>query len=169
MGRAPPDLLSTRRQLLAAAAAGCAGLALSPRLTAAMGGESYVIAETDRGRVRGRRVQEICQFPGIPYAGSPGGAARFKAPPPLKGWKGIRDALALGPPSVQGPGGLMGIDEPAPQEDCLVLNIWTPAVADGRRRPVMFYLHGGGFVSGSGGSQHQDGTNLARNNDVVVV
>ena len=58
--------------------------------------------------------------------------------------------------------------EPAPAEDCLVLNVWTPA-ADGRRRPVMFYSHGGGYVTGSGGSRGQDGANLARHFDVVVV
>jgi para-nitrobenzyl esterase len=80
----------------------------------------------------------------------------------------VRDALRLGPPAVQAPGGWFGVDEPGPSEDCLVLNVWTPA-ADARRRPVMFYSHGGGFVSGSGGSRSQDGANLARNFDVVVV
>ena len=58
---------------------------------------------------------------------------------------------------------------PAEGEDCLVLNVWTPAVNDGRKRPVMFWCHGGGFVTGSGSSPGTDGTNLARRGDVVVV
>jgi para-nitrobenzyl esterase len=66
-------------------------------------------------------------------------------------------------------GQTFGINEPAPDEDCLVLNVWTPAVNDGRKRPVMFYCHGGGFSTGSAASLMQDGSNLARENDVVVV
>lgn len=64
--------------------------------------------------------------------------------------------------------GYFGIDEPAPEENCLFLAVWTPA-ADGRKRPVMFFNHGGGFSTGSGGSVDHDGGNLARNHDVVVV
>jgi hypothetical protein len=59
-------------------------------------------------------------------------------------------------------------NEPPPDENCLFLNVWTPA-ADGRKRPVMFYSHGGGFVVGSGGAAYQDGSGLARTWDVVVV
>jgi para-nitrobenzyl esterase len=97
------------------------------------------------------------------------GHARFKAPPPLKKWKGARDALVWGHPAVQPPRQTFGVDEPAPDEDCLVLNVWTPAVNDGGKRPVMFYCHGGGFSTGSGASILQEGSNLARENDVVVV
>jgi para-nitrobenzyl esterase len=106
-------------------------------------------------------------FRGIPYGGSVSGPNRFKAAPALKPWSDVRDALTLGPPSPQ-PGRRATSREPAPAEDCLVLNVWTP-VADGRRRPVMFYSHGGGFLTGSGGSAYQDGGNLARTCDVVVV
>jgi para-nitrobenzyl esterase len=74
-----------------------------------------------------------------------------------------------GHPALQVAGQTFGIDEPAPDEDCLVLNIWTPGVNDGRKRPVMFYCHGGGFSTGSAASAFQEGSNLARNNDVVVV
>jgi para-nitrobenzyl esterase len=63
----------------------------------------------------------------------------------------------------------MGPDEPTPDENCLTLSVWTPEIKDGRRRPVMFYLHGGGFTLGSAGSPGQDGANLASKNDVVVV
>ena len=72
--------------------------------------------------------------------------------------------LQLGAPAIQPP----RRGEPEPEEDCLFLNVWTPA-NDHRQRPVMFYSHGGGFVGGSGGAPIQDGANLARNFDVVVV
>ena len=94
------------------------------------------------------------------YAGAPVGSWRFKAAPPLAKWKGVRDALAWGHPAMQAPGQTFGIGEPAPDEDCLVLNIWTPAVNDGRKRPVMFYCHGGGFWAGSGASVLQDASHL---------
>src|SRR5215469_6051913 len=127
-----------------------------------------VIATTANGQLRGLRDRGVSSFLGVPYGGSLSGAARFKAPPPPPSWTGIRDAIHLGPPSVQPPHQTYGIDEPLPAEDCLVLNVWTPAT-DSARRPVMFYMHGGGFTTGSGGSVAQDGANLAREYDVVVV
>ena len=75
----------------------------------------------------------------------------------------------FGPPAMQGPGTTYGEHEPAYSEDCLVLNVWTPAVNDGGKRPVMFYCHGGGFTTGSGGQNIQDGAHLAATYDVVVV
>ena len=92
------------------------------------------------------------------------GDRRFRRPAPLDPWTGVRDALQLGAPAIQAP----RRNEPDPSEDCLFLNVWTPA-NDGKKRPVMFYNHGGGFVVGSGGAGGQDGANLARNFDVVVV
>jgi para-nitrobenzyl esterase len=80
----------------------------------------------------------------IPYGGPIAGANRFKAAPALKPWDGVRDALAFGAPSLQ-PG--QRRNEPPQIEDCLFLNVWTPA-ADGRKRPVMFYSHGSGFTRG---------------------
>ena len=127
----------------------------------------FVEAQTSNGRVRGETKAGLATFRGIPYAGSVSGANRFKAAPPLQRWTGVRDALKFGPPSPQ-PGRTARGDEPAPDEDCLVLNVWTPA-ADNRKRPVMFYSHGGGFITGSGGAAYQDGGNLARTFDVVVV
>lgn len=120
-----------------------------------------VEVKTAYGRLRGKRNGDVITFKGVPYAGSVSGENRFKAPPP-------RDALTPGPPAFQSPRPSFGKEEPFPSEDCLVLNIWTPAV-DQRRRPVMFYNHGGGFVIGSGSTWYQDGTNLARKHDVVVV
>ena len=138
---------------------------------AAHSSPSYVVAETAYGRVRGAQGKGLVRFKGIPYAGSVSGANRFKAAPPLQPWKGVRDALEFGPPSIQAqPPSRSGQPsyQPGPAEDCLFLNVWTPAV-DGRKRPVMFYNHGGGFVVGSAAAPYQDGSNLARVWDVVVV
>ena len=87
------------------------------------------------GRLRGTRQADLVTFKGIPYAGSVSGLNRFKAPPPLKAWTGIRDAFTPGPPSFQPNKPSFGKDEPFPSEDCLVLNIWTPGINDGRKRP----------------------------------
>jgi para-nitrobenzyl esterase len=127
---------------------------------------SFVDVETTKGRVRGSRLNGLVTFKGIPYAGPVSGRNRFRAAPPLKSWTGVRDALQFGAPAIQP--NRNRPNEPAPEEDCLFLNVWTPA-ADGRRRPVMFYSHGGGFTIGSGGAAYQDGGSLARTWDVVVV
>jgi para-nitrobenzyl esterase len=127
-----------------------------------------VEAKTAYGRIRGTRQGDLSTFKGVPYAGPVSGENRFKAPPPLVPWTGVREAVTPGPPSFQPNRPSFGTQEPFPSENCLVLNIWTPAV-DRRRRPVMFYNHGGGFVVGSGSTWYQDGSNLARQYDVVVV
>ena len=123
-----------------------------------------VEVETSHGKIRGSSENGVHIFKGIPYAGSVCGDRRFRRPADLLPWQGVRDALQLGAPAVQPP----RHNEPEPAEDCLFLNVWTPA-NDNRKRPVMFYNHGGGFVIGSGGTVMQDGANLARNFDVVVV
>lgn len=128
----------------------------------------YVDVETAYGKLRGIRQNGVNIYKGIPYAGRVSGDRRFRSPALLEPWTGTREALQLGPPSIQIPNQTYGINEPEPAEDCLVLNIWTPK-NDNKKRPVMFYNHGGGFSHGSGGSVAQDGTNLARNFDVVVV
>lgn len=128
----------------------------------------YVSAITSHGKIRGVRFEGVNIFKGVPYAGRVSGDRRFRRPAPLEPWTGVRDALQLGAPAIQPPRQTYGVNEPAPAEDCLFLNIWTPACDNGRR-PVMFYNHGGGFSTGSGGSVMQDGSNLARFFDVVVV
>jgi para-nitrobenzyl esterase len=129
----------------------------------------FVEVELSSGRIRGGHSRGALAFKGIPYGGSVSGKNRFKAPPPVTPWTGVRDATRLGPPAMQGPGTTYGEHEPAYDEDCLVLNVWTPAVNDGGTRPVMFYLHGGGFNTGSGGQSIQDGSRLAATYDAVVV
>lgn len=169
----------SRRRVLAGAAATVAVPALwTPRSLRAQAPPTnpstattppYVEVATAQGRVRGGHSRGALAFKGIPYAGPVTGAARFKEAPPPQSWSGVHDAVRLGPPSLQGPGTTYGEDEPAYSENCLVLNVWTPAVNDGGKRPVMLYSHGGGYVSGSGGSRDEDGARLTATYDVVVV
>ena len=129
----------------------------------------FVEVEIASGRIRGGHSRGALAFKAIPYAGPVSGKNRFKAPSKVTPWTGVRDATRLGPPALQAPGGTYGEHEPAYGEDCLVLNVWTPAVKDGGKRPVMVYCHGGGFNAGSGGQNIQDGSHLAAAYDVVVV
>ena len=124
----------------------------------------YVISDTGFGKIRGQRIDGVNIFKGVPYGGKLSGERRFRRPEALQPWTRVKDTLTLGAPAIQNPRG----GEPNPSEDCLFLNVWTPA-NDNRKRAVMFYSHGGGYVSGSGGTVFQDGANLARNFDVVVV
>ena len=158
----------TNSSMALVAIAGSSVLASSERIWGRPAPTETVEVQTAYGRLRGMRQADLTTFKGVPYAGSVAGENRFKAPPPLKPWTGIRDAFTPGPPSFQPSRPSFGKEEPFPSEDCLVLNIWTPAV-DHRRRPVMFYNHGGGFVVGSGSTWYQDGSNIAREYDVVVV
>ncbi|WP_433788685.1 carboxylesterase/lipase family protein [Actinoplanes sp. CA-252034] len=160
-----------RRTLLAGSLA-VAATSLAAAPAQAHRGRGTDEAATRYGRVRGRREDGIVKFLGVPYATPPLGELRFRAPQPVKPWRGVRDTVDFPNPAYQVAGGEMGPAGngrmPAPSEDCLYLNIWTPA-ADGRRRPVMFYNHGGGYMIGSGSATGQDGGNLARLYDVVVV
>ena len=137
----------------------------------------FVTAQTSYGSVRGIDNQGIKTFKGIPYGASTAGKNRFMPPTDPVKWTGVRDALEFGfsapqrDPNAQAAAGLGVAAQNLPHEgeDCLVLNVWTPAVNDGRKRPVMFWCHGGGFATGSGSSPDTDGTNLARRGDAVVV
>ena len=135
-----------------------------------------VEAETTFGRVRGTEVKGIKAFKGIPYAASTAGANRFMPPVDPAKWTGVRDALAYGSRAPQRePSARREADEQgagggqAESEDCLVLNVWTPGIADGGRRPVALWCHGGGFNTGSGAAPVNDGTNLGIRGDMVTV
>ena len=114
----------------------------------------FIEVETDNGRIRGGHSRGALAFKGIPYAGSVSGRNRFKAPPRVTPWTGVRDATVLGPPAIQAPGGAYGEHEPPYSEDCLVLNVWTPAINDGGKRPVMFYSSWRRFHERLGWSEH---------------
>ncbi|MEU8664435.1 carboxylesterase/lipase family protein [Actinoplanes philippinensis] len=161
----------TRRALIGGSLSAAAVLGL-PSPVAAHRGRPKDEAVTRYGRVRGRREDGIVKFLGVPYATPPVGELRFRAPKPPRPWSGVRDTVGFPNPAFQAAGGEMGPNGngrmPAPSEDCLYLNVWTPA-ADRRRRPVMFYNHGGGYMIGSGSATGQDGTRLAQLYDVVVV
>ena len=132
------------------------------------------VVETTAGKIRGTIEDKVSAFRGVPYGASTAGAGRFMPPEKPQPWTGVQDAIQLGHRSPQGPSGLIpevaavDADEPS-GEDCLVLNVWTPGVSSGHKRPVMVWLHGGGFTSGSGGFKIYDGVNLAGKHDVVVV
>ncbi len=130
--------------------------------------QNSVVAETAFGKVRGEEIQGIKIFKGVPYGASTAGPNRFMPPADPAPWAGVRDALHYGASTPQSNPGVPHAGLPE-SEDCLVLNVWTPALKDGRKRPVLFWCHGGGFVSGSGSSPGTDGANLARRGDVVVV
>jgi para-nitrobenzyl esterase len=132
------------------------------------------IVETSAGRIRGLSQNGVLAFRGIHYGAPTGGSARFMPPAKPQPWTGVRDAFELGFKCPQVAGGLipevaaLGGTEPM-GEDCLVLNVWTPSTGQARKRPVMVWLHGGGYAFSSSGYPIYDGANLARKHDVVLV
>ncbi|HMO75717.1 MAG TPA: carboxylesterase/lipase family protein [Sphingopyxis sp.] len=158
IGSTLPSLLPLdRRGFLAGAAAMAVATGAGARP-----GDSGVI-DTTSGKLRGAGDGGVRIFKGIPYGEPTGGAARFLPPSAYAPRGGVRDATAFGPSCAQlGSRGLTG------GEDCLVLNVWTPGT-DAAKRPVMVYIHGGGFRTSSGSVPSNDGTHLARTEDVVVV
>ncbi|HEX4078115.1 MAG TPA: carboxylesterase family protein [Rhizomicrobium sp.] len=145
-----------------------------------MTNDIFCVADTQSGRVQGLVNAGIRQFKGVPYSASTGDKNRFLPPRKPTPWTGVRECFGYGPVSPQVPtditnsyGRLIHFDLVPAQggmsEDCLHLNIWTPALRDGRKRSVMVSIHGGGFAIGSGNAALYDGAELARRGDVVVV
>jgi para-nitrobenzyl esterase len=129
------------------------------------------VVQTVAGKVEGRSVDGVSAFLGIPYGADTGGANRFLPPKPAAPWRGIKQAHAMGPrcpqPELKVPVAIIKFSDAPISEDCLALNLWTPATSG--KRPVMVWLHGGGFAFGSANDAYYDGTGLARNENVVVV
>jgi carboxylesterase type B/predicted acyl esterase len=127
------------------------------------------LVETSNGPVRGLNEDGIYIFKGLRYAAAPVGNLRFKPPVPPAPWTKPVDAFEYGNRAMQGsgPGGPASGGQKT-DEDCLFLNVWTPGL-DNQKRPVMVWLHGGGFSAGSGGDVFCNGKNLSRKGDVVVV
>ncbi len=152
--------------------------------------DAKTVVETTAGKIRGFQRQGVYAFKGVPYGDSTSGENRFMAPAAPEPWAGIRNALQLGRACVQARGdsahyNFDGKNQAAGNEDsfllhrcgilavgedCLRLNVWTPEINGSGRRPVMVYMHGGGFEGGFDGDLlSYDGENLSRNHDVVVV
>ncbi len=144
------------------------------------------VVKTTNGAVQGLVQNGVQIFKGIRYGAEPVGGLRFMPPQKPAPWKDIADATEFGAPANQMMSGVIASPVtdfqrqlssilPIPQEtktgneDCLFLNVWTPGLGDGKKRPVMVWLHGGGFMAGSGAWPVYDGTNLARKGDAVVV
>ena len=159
-----------RRTLLGGGIALASGVFRSLPLRAAetTSGNSQPVVETTAGKIRGQLTGGVNIFKGVPYGGATEGR-RFLPPVKPTPWGGVLDVLEYGKRSFQ-----FRADAPVNRsqpesEDCLVLNVWTPGLSDGAKRPVMFWCHGGGFSYGAGAGNQTDGANLAHKHDVVVV
>jgi para-nitrobenzyl esterase len=152
---------------------------VSPSEAPLIARDGDAVAITRSGRVAGYIRKGVFTFKGIPYAENSAGPNRFMPPVKAKSWEGVRSSRQYGYVAPQGPRAGWANDEEAfmfnwddgvQSEDCLRVNVWTPAVGDGKKRPVMVWLHGGGYTAGSGQElRSYDGENLARRGDVVVV
>jgi para-nitrobenzyl esterase len=167
-----PEFLVDRRAVVAAASA-----TLMSSAARGARAQDAPTAQTAAGRIRGANRDGVKVFLGVPYGADTSGANRWLPPKPPTPWTGVRDALAYGPaPPQQTP-----ITTPMQEEtdmvqqspvgeDCLKLNVYTPAVGKASgKRAVMVWFHGGGYAAGSGNATSYDGTNLARKQDVVLV
>ncbi|HEY1810212.1 MAG TPA: carboxylesterase/lipase family protein [Acidobacteriaceae bacterium] len=153
------------RTLSFALALGCLAAPLSSQAA------DHLKVKTERGKVQGRLSNdgEVRTFLGIPYAAPPVGPLRWKPPQPEAKWKGVRDAAQFGDRCMQ-PDVFhdMHFRDPGESEDCLTLNVWTPAKDKHAKLPVMVWIFGGGFVGGATSEPRQDGAHLAHKGVVVV-
>jgi para-nitrobenzyl esterase len=177
----------TRRDILRCGAGSAAPLLMPGLILGA--GEKDTAVKTSAGMIRGRVENGIFVYRGVPY-GMDTAKTRFAAPKPAEPWDGVKECVAWAPRTIQPytapaprrtppPADApprprvatyrMPPDEGGESEDCLHLNVWTPALRDGGKRPVMVYFHGGGYTYGTVNSVLYDGNRLAHRGDVVVV
>lgn len=131
-----------------------------------------LVVETDSGKIEGYQNRGLYVFKGIPYAAPPIGDQRWLPPKAVEPWSGVRQSQSYAAiaPQVVSPQGVFNqrpTEEPQ-SEDCLYLNVWTPGL-DNARRPVLFWIHGGGFTGGSGSQPGYKGSRLSARGNVVVV
>lgn len=117
----------------------------------------------EHGLVQGTLERGLTVYRGIPFAAPPVGNLRWRAPQPLAKWEGVRQAVMFGPKPIQGSRNAVGMSE-----DCLYLNVWTPAKAAGERIPVMVWIYGGGFAGGATSEPNYSGEKLAQKGVVLV-
>jgi len=140
-------------------------------IAAVMYGALPTQIHTASGVVEGVRSadKKVAVFEGIPFAAPPVGKLRWQAPQPVAAWEGVRKATAFGPRCMQAPiYSDMIFRDPGPTEDCLYLNVWTPANSAEAKLPVMAWIYGGGFAAGAASEPRQDGSKLAEKGVVVV-
>jgi para-nitrobenzyl esterase len=147
----------------------CRSLVLAAMLAASFGASSGQQVSIESGIVDGKQAGRVRIFLGIPYAAAPVGDLRWKPPIPPAKWAGVRKATEFGPHCMQGPiYGDMTFRDSGGSEDCLSLNVWTPAKTPEAKLPVMVWIYGGGFVAGTTSEARQDGKHLAQQGVVVV-
>ena len=136
----------------------------------ALFGASGPVVKTASGKVEGKQEGAVRTFLGIPYAAPPVGDLRWKTPQAVAKWSGVRKATEFGARCMQGPiYPDMIFRDSGSSEDCLYLNVWTPAKSAKEKLAVMVWIYGGGYIAGATSEPRQDGTNLAKNQNVVVV
>ena len=172
-----PRVRIDRRSFISCGSLAAAGLLVGPvpgvLAQDARGLPMSPVVQTAAGKLRGLVRYGVNQYWGVPYGGSTVGANRFMPPVKPHAWTGVRDAVQVSqraPQDADGPiSEVWSLDRREEMgEDCLSINVFTPGTG-GSNRPVMVWLHGGGFAGGSGNWLLYDGTNLARKEDVVVV
>ncbi len=128
---------------------------------------------TKYGALKGRNINGAAVWKGIPYAKPPVNELRFEAPEPPDSWEGVKEADQFGPECIQPrtEGGLFQTPgyEPVESEDCLYLNVWAPEQVAEQKLPVMVWIHGGAFVSGSGSTSFYDATKFVKRGEIIVV
>lgn len=165
-------MIMTIRSNILALAIVCAAIGCAPRLVSGSVSPIVTVAE---GKLKGVVVDSVQAFLGIPYAAPPVGTQRWRSPAPAERWIGERDSTTFGPSCMQsvkptgfGPWSLEYLVQGQVSEDCLFLNVWTPAMPRVPTLPVMVWIHGGGFSAGSGSVPIYDGAALARHGIIVV-
>ncbi len=141
-------------------------------MRAAQGPDNNLVVTVSGGKIKGARLPDDhgAVFKGIPFAQPPVGELRWREPQPVTAWTGVRDALKSGAPAAQAPFGWNDRFAKVSQEDCLYLDVWTPAVSEKARKPVMVWVHGGGNVAGAGSADNlYDGGPLIAHDVVLVV